>query len=515
MQCMNRWAFRLLLATVLLARADAAPLEFPYKAAGLSTEQAAAHLLSRLAYGPRPGDVQRVVSMGLERWAEQQLYAAPPTVSVPASSGGELREAKVFRAVMADDQLREVMTEFWFNHFNVSVTDDDCRQYVAAYEHQAIRPHALGEFADLLRATARHPAMLYYLDNAYSSWEEDRYSAPSGKDPFNYSGKKRATPELASKSQGINENYARELLELHTLGVDGGYRQQDVTEVARAFTGWSVSDRVFTFKADKHDPGPKKFLFLPLKSSPGIAEGERVLTLLAEHPSTARFISRKLAQRFVADDPPAALVGRMARSFTRSHGDTRIVLQTLLESPEFWSPGVIGCKIKSPLEYTASCLRAAGVALEANHGAGDRLVPMGQDLYACRPPTGWSEKSDLWITPGTLIERMNFAFDTVQGRVHGVQAHLALPTSGRERTPLQALQAYAEFLLPGRDHADTVRLLADAARDPEYAAKVQAAARARNTRVASATPRAAFVLDGRSEKNLIGLLLGSPEFQRR
>ena len=505
----------------------ARPLSFPYREAGLTPEQAAAHLLSRMSFGPTPGQVERVAQTGLESWVEEQLSAPAPDPGLEAllatipeeSNESRLGQRKLLRAVQGQAQIREVMTDFWFNHFNVSLTDDDCRRYVANYESEAIRPNCLGDFQSLLLATARHPAMLYYLDNAYSVWEDHYEVEDRSYDPLHYGNQKPRTPPKPDKSRssrkGLNENYAREVLELHTLGVDGGYRQQDVTELARILTGWSVDKNAFVFRAQNHDPNPKKFLYQKVEPN-GQAEGEKVLEQLALRDATARFVTRKLAIRFVSDQPPQSLLTRLRRAYMVSRGDTRAILESLLESPEFWNPLYVGAKIKSPFELQASSLRILGAHLEARSNLHSMLGSMGQPIYCCRPPTGWPDRADTWLTPGTLVQRLSFAHQLASGQLTGVQFDL---TQIRPNKPMgsatQALQAYAATLLPGRDNHKTVELLREAASDPTYSQAVIATSKARGRKIPKPKPKAGFEFTPAAEINIVGLLLGCPEFQRR
>ncbi len=512
---------RLCLLWVLIGCASARPLSFPYQQAGLTSEEAAAHLLNRFSYGPRPGQVQELVSGGLETWFEAQLKAPsaggdgefPLLVSDPRKLG----QLKLQRAVRSRWQVREVMTDFWFNHFNVSTTDDDCRKYVAAYEREAIAPNALGSFSKILKASAHHPAMLYYLDNAYSSWEEVYDSPDRSYDPLHYGNRKPRSHQVKTNpnKRGLNENYARELLELHTLGVDGGYRQQDVGELARILTGWTVDKDVFLFQPERHDPKPKKLLFQRVAPG-GQGEGEKALDYLAQHTSTARHLSRKLAVRFVSDQPPKSLVDRLQRKFQSSRGDTRQLLETLVESPEFWSRESIGAKIKSPFELEASSLRILGAELAPDQDVSDLLAGMGQEVYACRPPTGWPDKPETWLTPGTLVQRLSFAHRLAEGNFRGVKLELAkIRPSQPMKTAPAALQAYAEKLLPGRAISDTVNLLKDGASDPNYRQVVLETSRRGQKSIPRPNPKAHFEFTPQAEVNIVGLLLGCPEFQRR
>ena len=500
----------LLIAFSLPALERQSPIQLPWKEAGLSEREAAAHLLNRFAYGPRPGEVEAVVKMGLDRWLERQLAAdlpdrelerrldALPALEMSASEiartypppgllllearragviqegekqerrgevlqwaeeqgyrshrelAGQLMAQKLWRAVESENQLAEVMTDFWFNHFNVSMTDNQSRGHLLSYERDAIRPNALGEVRDLLGATARHPAMLLYLDNARSN-----------------------------ARRGLNENYARELMELHTLGVDGGYTQKDVVEVARAFTGWTVQlrDGSFIFRRGGHDSGAKTVLGHKLPGR-GIEDGEAVLDLLAVHPSTAKHLSTKLAVRFVSDKPSPALVDRLAAVYLQGGGEVRPVLRAIAESPDFW--GSVGEKIKSPFELAASAVRGLDGDVREPRETLRRIADMGQKLYAYQAPTGYPDRAEAWVSTGSLASRMSFGLDLAAGRVRGVDFELAPVTGSRE----EVLRAWGERLLPGRDLKPALALI-----EPK--------------------------IEGTRPEQVAGVILGSPEFQRR
>ena len=318
----------------------------------------------------------------------------------------DLAEGKLLRAIYSNRQLEEVLTDFWYNHFNVFIDKGADHYLVTAHERDVIRPHVLGKFRDLLEATAKSPAMLFYLDN----WES---VAPN---PQARAG--------AAPRRGLNENYGRELLELHTLGVDGGYSQKDVTEVARCFTGWSITRPQlgggFNFNAKAHDQGEKLVLGQKIHAG-GIEDGEKVLDLLAHHPATARFISRKLAMRFVADDPPASLVDRMTQTFLKTDGDLRAVMKTMLESKEFWSVGAYRSKMKSPLELVASAVRAGNGDVDYARSLAEQVAQMGEPLYRKLEPTGYSNSSQEWMNSAGLLARMNFALNLADNKVPGVK----------------------------------------------------------------------------------------------
>jgi uncharacterized protein (DUF1800 family) len=630
------------------------PLQLPWKEAGLSEPEAAAHLLDRFAFGARPGEVEQVVAEGLTIWMERQLAAARPEPALearlrsfetltmtprqiadtypnpgmvlmratragvvdresfqaapdrgaseaPAAAGGrggrgqgemnperrkvrewarsqgyrpqrEMLEAlaswKVLSALYAENQLEQVMADFWSNHFYISRADNEVRSFLLSYERDAVRPHVLGSFPELLAATARHPAMLLYLDNARSTaaegarktFDRERFQ-PRQRGGGGFSGAGERRPEGApgrQRSTGLNENYARELLELHTLGVDGGYTQEDVVEVARAFTGWTVIppgegrervegmlrrnpqaarmgfvadlDGLFLFRADAHDAGAKSVLGHALPGGRGIEDGEAVLGLVAHHSSTARHLARKLAVRFVSDAPPEALVERLAATFTATQGDIRRVLRTLVESSEFWSQEASrGQKIKSPFELAISALRATGAEVLDARGVVRALESLGQPLWGYQAPTGYPDRADFWVNTGALLGRMNFGLELAAGRVPGVRLDLPGLLAGREpESAEEALEAYLPLLLPERDLAETLPRLRPLVRDPRLAEKVDAKT------PAGAPPMAdpemeALLFPGLEEEpdvergwgeptavaQVVGVILGSPEFQRR
>jgi len=324
----------------------------------------------------------------------------------------DLTEAKLLRAIYSNHQLEELLVDFWFNHFNVFLNKGADRYLMPAYEREAIRPHVFGKFYDLLLATAQSPAMLFYLDN----WQS---VAPA------------AVPPRANQKnkRGLNENYGRELLELHTLGVDGGYTQKDVIEVARCFTGWTIANPRkgggFEYNDKVHDKGLKIVLGHVIPAGGGMNDGLEVLQILAHHPSTAHFISLQLARRFVADDPPPSLVHRMAQTFSKSGGDLRQVMQSMLASPEFWSEGAYRVKIKTPFELVASTVRATNADVDSAFALGNELQKLGEPLYRKIEPTGYSNSNAEWISTAALLERMNFAVALAHNRIPGVTVQVA------------------------------------------------------------------------------------------
>src|SRR5439155_5996034 len=343
------------------------------------------------------------------------------------------------RAVYSDRQLQEVLTDFWFNHFNVDARKGPDRFLLTEYERDVIRPHVLGKFRDLLEATAKSPAMLFYLDNWMSADPNGPHPGtglggrargdlpPPGRGARGRFGvimppRPRPSPQGKNAPKGLNENYGRELMELHTLSVDGGYTQKDVTEVARAFTGWTIQNpRLgggFRFEPRIHDTGEKIVLGHVIKSG-GEGDGEQVLDILAKHPSTARFIATKLVRRFVSDTPPPSLVDRAAARFRETDGDLREVMRIILTSTEFLSPEVYRAKVKTPFEFVASALRAIGADVQDATPLVRSLQQLGMPLYMCQPPTGYKDTADAWVNTGALVSRMNFALQLASNNLRG------------------------------------------------------------------------------------------------
>jgi uncharacterized protein (DUF1800 family) len=373
------------------------------------------------------------------------------------------------------------------------------RWMVAPYEREAIRPHVLGRFRDLVLATARHPAMLFYLDNWLST--RDGLIVQAGPN--------------RGRRLGLNENYARELLELHTLGVDGGYTQQDVVEVARAFTGWNMDyprgDKRFVFRPRAHDEGDKRVLGHVIAAGGGEADGLAVIDIVTRHPSTARTLATTLVRRFVSDDPPPALVERAAATFRRTDGDIRAVLETIFTAPEFWSAAAYRAKIKSPAEVVVSAVRALdgrlappGTGPELFQGGGfvlaREVAKLGEPLYEAQPPTGYPDRAEFWVNTGALLGRMNFALGLAHNRFRGIHVDLAEVVNGTDRTqPRQVLDRLVTVVLHDQLSPETRAVLAAQLDSPEI------------TRI---TPYDKVAKDTDVEK-LAALVLGSPEFQRR
>jgi uncharacterized protein (DUF1800 family) len=536
-----------------------------------TADQQVAHVLSRLTFGARPGDVARVRAMGVDAFIEQQLrpdrlgdlrlkawleqfetldlsyaemqktYPRPQDVaqrlnpnqrnSLSAADSAELRRAaaglrrvttevqvaRIGRAVLTERQLAEVMTDFWLNHFSVFAGKGALQRYtIAEYENAVIRPRALGRFRDLLGAVAQSPAMLFYLDNWQSAAEPGR-------------PRLRPAANAAARDRGLNENYGRELLELHTLGVDGGYAQEDVIGVARALTGWTflparaarpaasraarrarrgdVAPRLpqpgaFFFNPAVHDAGEKTVLGVRVVAGRGIEDGEQVLDMLARHPATARHIATKLARRFVSDDPPAQLIDEAAATFTRTDGDIREVLRTILTSEAFFSDAAFRAKVKTPFEVVVSALRALDAVPDASPRTAQIIATLGQPIYGRQTPDGWPDTAEEWMGTGAILGRINFGTMVGAGRLPG-----ARPTAwpGAEALlnadhPAQVDGVIVAFL-GGRVSPETREILISG-RNP-LAADSTAAATARPMQP---TPNLA---------QMVGLAIGSPEYQRR
>ncbi|MCE2781188.1 DUF1800 domain-containing protein [Limnohabitans sp.] len=489
------------------------------------------HVVNRLSLGIAPGDVQRVTQMGVDRYIAEQL--APEQLPLPSglvrqleglgtlklsqkeliqqfhetqkevrsnqakgmpvqreffqTLAAESGQARLMRSLHSPRQLEEVMVDFWFNHFNVFQGKGMTRALVVNYEQEAIRPHAMGRFRDLLGATAHHPAMLFYLDNWLSAapHTELRKKAPGG-----------------AKAKGLNENYAREVMELHTLGVDGAYTQADVTQLARMLTGWTINDQrgagrsAFYFDAARHDRGTKQWLGHSV-SHQGQAEGEHALDVLAASPDTARHISFKLAQYFVADVPPPALVARLSQRFQATQGDIRAVLQTLFDSAEFRDPKVYGVKFKSPYRYVLSVVRAAGEPVGPVRPLLNALTQMGMPLYGCLTPDGYKNTQDAWLNPDAMTSRVDFAVSFASGQFPKGPSEVAFeePVGKIKVNPDPQLQPQAVPVLNSKGRmkpVDGVRL--------------------QQTLGGSVSPRLKEALQATDASLRSALVLGSPDF---
>ena len=391
----------------------------------------------------------------------------------------DLREGKLYRALYSNRQLEEVLVDFWFNHFNVDEAKGSDRMMLASYERDAIRPHVLGHFKDLLLATARHPAMLFYLDN----WESISPDALQTLQVGPFATGMNLTQVLGRQAHGLNENYGRELMELHTLGVNGGYTQQDVIEVARCFTGWTIRQPnvkpEFQFASFMHDNGEKTVLGRKIPAGGGEQDGLRVIDMLAHHPSTARFISGKLARYFVADDPPKALLDKMVQTFTKTDGDLRAVLETMFTSREFFSEGAWQSKVKTPFELVVSAVRATQADTTDSFALVQRIADLGEPLYGKVEPTGYVDNSEAWLSTGGLLGRINFATTLSAGRIVGVKIDASR--------------------LDGKDTATMERELLNRSPSPETQAAIENGLGGK-----PATPAL-----------ITGLVISSPDFQRR
>ena len=426
---------------------------------------------------------------------------------------GELTQAKLLRAIYSERQFEEVMTDFWFNHFNVFLDKGLDRLMLTSYERDVIRPHALGKFEDLLVATAKSPAMLFYLDNWLSVGPNSPQALGIPLHPGPY-WRPNSRPNPNKRRTGLNENYGRELLELHTLSVNGGYSQRDVTEVAKVFTGWTIDQPAqgggFRFDPRMHEPGPKFILGHRIKPK-GEGEGLELLHRLATSPQTAHFISLKLAERFVSDNPSPALVDRIAKTFLKKKGDIREVLTVLFHSPEFWDDETYRAKVKTPLEFVASTSRATGAEVEDALPLTRQLNNMGMPLYGAQPPTGYSMKTETWVSSSALLNRMNFALALTSGKIKGVKVDAA-QLAGNSSVPLESsltLSNLEASLVPGGVSQQT---------HDSIAAQIGAVQKniAQPKPGNKAGPRKPEVANRPPDVNTIaGLLLGSPEFQRR
>lgn len=437
----------------------------------LTEQQKILLVFNRFGYGPRPGDVDRIEKIGLPSYLRQQLSPETipdldvekqlrdfPTLSMttsqimsefsdpdqklspeiqkemfpphkrPARLLLELQEGKLIRAISSERQLQEVMVDFWFNHFNVFWGKDADRRMVTSFERDAIRPHALGKFRDLLMATARHPAMLFYLDN----WMSVRKDVPQG--------------GAGQGQRGLNENYARELLELHTLGVEGGYTQRDVIEVARCFTGWSIDQPnkigSFVFRPLAHDNGEKVVLGHRIAPGGGERDGAEVIEILARHPSTATFIATKLVRRFVSDDPPYGLVQRVAETFKQTDGNIRSLLVTIINSPEFFAAANYRGKIKTPFEFVASAVRAANGTTDGSPALVAAVAQTGEPLYLASAPNGYPDTAGPWLNSASLLNRMNFLSSLMANQLPGVRVDLRPLLEGANRRDISQVLDY-------------------------------------------------------------------------
>ena len=562
----------------------------------LSEEQKAIHLLDRISFGARPGDIEQLLKSGWEKYLDAQLhperipdqavdeklkniesihlsnaelarYYPPPQViqqalkskgmetpefanganTPPGQTGQaqqeqmtrrrqaqkvlkemgykqpqqvalELQQAKILRAVYSEKQLQEVMTDFWFNHFNVFLQKGADRVLTTSYERDVIRPHVFSKFEELLKATAESPAMLFYLDNWQSAAPNAQVLARREKAlqrlemrQRRLGGNRGAADEqmqtmlnnqgkIKKAPRGLNENYAREIMELHTLGVDGGYTQKDVQEVARCFTGWTLRNpragAEFIFNPNIHDDGEKTVLGKIIPAGGGQKDGYAVIHLLATHPSTAKFISTKLARKFVNDHPPQSLVDRMAQTFQKTDGDIREVLRTMFNSPEFFAAENYRAKIKTPFEMTVSAVRAVGAETNGGPQFHRWIAQMGEALFMAQPPTGYADVAENWVNAGALLQRMNFALALAGNRIPGTRVNLnGLASEANALPAAQLVDRYAKLLLRG-ELSPQSRATIDKSLSEQTVAMND---KSSSTDVAK----------------IVGLILGSPEFQRQ
>src|SRR5664279_135681 len=504
----------------------------------------ARRIVDQLASSPPDARMQRILSLpvteqrdltqGLSFEKRQALFAGftpeqRETVlalnNPEAVINGEVQSSKLLRAVYSNRQLEEVLTDFWFNHFNVFIGKGADRYLVTAYERDIIRPHVLGKFKDLLVATAQSPAMMFYLDNWQSEGPDSDaargvpahgpnpgISGPPGRQgvmyPLPHTPRPQQQPPNPQNNQqkrhdGLNENYARELMELHTLGVNGGYTQQDVTQVARVFTGWSIDEPRkgggFVYKPRLHEPGQKTVLGHKIKDK-GENEGVQVLEILAHHPSTARFISTELAQRFVSDDPPKSLIDAMSKTFLKTDGDIRAVLESVFRSPEFWAPEAYRARVKTPFEFVVSSLRATQAEVSDPQSLLATLNKMGMPLYGMQPPTGYSTRADVWVNSAALLDRMNFGLALAANRLPGTTFNLGQllnEAPGTDADPYQVQLKLEQALIAGGISKQTHETIEERIVTPQAMAQFEYPSHPVNVNV------------------IAGLLLGSPEFQHK
>ena len=421
----------------------------------------------------------------------------------------ELQRAKLLRAVYSERQLYEVMVDFWENHFSIFANKDADRWLLTGFDRDSIRPFTMGRFRDLLGATAKSPAMLFYLDNWNSSVLR---TYPATKDkPERHSG-------------GINENYARELMELHTLGVDGGYTQKDVQEVARCFTGWTIrkpnEEGIFFYNPAQHDNGPKEVLGVKIPAGGGIGDGERVLDILASHPSTARFIATKLARRFLGDDPPQAAIARASKVFLQSGGSIIETLRSIITGPEFSNPQYFQTKVRSPFEYVAAAVRASGAETDGAQPILGWISRMGQPVYGRVTPDGYPDRADEWLSNNDLLARFNFAAALAANKINGTKVKLTkLFSSSDARDPAVVVASVSASVLMGQVSDNTKEHLGKVAdravkwtngstADYQKAGDVKAD-------ITAAKPAAQANFGGDYVAEALALTLGSPDFQRK
>ncbi len=459
---------------------------------------------------------QDEITMQLQALVKDKSQSGPANnmfnyekIHLPQRVVAELAMAKTERAIYSDKQLYEQMVDFWFNHFNVFAGKGQDVWLLTAYERDAIRPHAMGKFRDLLEATAKSPAMLFYLDNWLSvdpdAWKQLQAQREMRQQRYGMGFPRQQgnrQQQRQNQDRGLNENYGRELMELHTLGVDGGYTQQDVIEVARCFTGWSIRtpqrDPQFYFEDRLHDNKPKMVLGHKIDYG-GMRDGEAVLDLLARDPHTAHHLSLELAKRFVSDNPPESLVDKMSQTYLRTDGDIRAVLHAMIYSPEFWSKDAYRSMVKTPFELVVSAARAVGADVDLPLQIVQWSARIGQPLYQCQPPTGYSDKADAWVNTGALLNRLNYSLALTANRMRGVRTDVAsLLGDTTADDPRAVLDRTIQVLLDGQVTVQTRDTLEKQLDNPQVLqARLDDPVRQVNV-------------------NLIaGLVLGAPEFQRR
>jgi uncharacterized protein (DUF1800 family) len=496
------------------------PVVVPSPVAAKSSGEKSSQLEMKKEEAPPATQMQNQMQMEMKREEAGRMPALQPSPTPAAKPTStpknpqmvvtELQRAKLLRAVYSERQLYELMVDFWENHFSIFANKDDDRYLLTSYDRDTIRPFAMGRFRDLLGANAHSPAMLYYLDN----W---RSSVPR---PY---GATKTKP--AGIDGGFNENYARELMELHTLGVDGGYTQKDVQEVARCFSGWTIQkpneQGLFLYRPGLHDDGEKIVLGHKILPGGGLADGERVLDILATHPATARFIATKLARRFISDDPPPAVIDRAAAVFLKTDGSIRETLRAIITSPEFFSPDTYRAKVRSPFEYVAAAMRALNAETDGDRPVLDALGRMGQPLFGRITPDGYADRASQWLSSGAMIARFNFASAIATNRIKGTKVDVARLLSGVDEAKKDSVAAKLNQLTVFGDvSVSTRRALEKAlqtasgasqatpAENPPANVAIGFAAKADPQTTAAPSP-AAYIPE------LITLLIGSPEFQRR
>jgi uncharacterized protein (DUF1800 family) len=593
---------------------------------GLNKKQATVHLLNRFTYGIKPGDIDNVLQLGLENWFKKQLTAIQDdnelnqrlsgydaltmdnetivnsfipmyeikkilkleginiadsnfekprykaivdsfmkvkNIRLPGEYQRQLINRKILGAVYSNNQLNEILTDFWFNHFNVSLSKNQCAMHVLTFERDVIKPHILGNFEDLLIATAKSPAMLEFLDNNYSVSFNNNLSKLEYQRRINKTLESNVSPLQDSsiikmikqrKEQGLNENYARELLELHTLGVDGGYTQSDVTEVAKIFTGWSVVpmlrhsdyrktfdksrqynieklgfvvDGNFLYRANRHDDSIKNILNYHFPSNGGYDEGVDLLKKLANHPNTAKFICKKIATKFVSDNPSTELIDNMAKTFIKSKGNIKQVLITMVNAAEFWDQNTVKNKVKTPFELTISAIRATNAEVKQPYQLFNWCSNMGQKFYNYQAPTGFPDRSDYWVNTSALLTRMNFGLAFSASKLPGIKMDAALINNNYEPESINAaIQSLSELLLPEVNSEKNFNRVLKLVSGKELTNKLEVHAFNQNKMENTNYD----IMDSSKENNLqkmntsitneklaqiVGLLLGSPEFQKR